>query len=366
MSSTLPFSGTGSDLAFQLQQLERLVKLYAAANDLLYPSPPPAAYKTYESFLSSAPSAPDQFTEFCRVHGVPSIKDDSKLQMHLLPMLSGDAAKAVAHLSYTYDILALLKERYAPANNVFQAEMIYQEFNSLVLTPSDDPYDFYSRMSGLVRSYNNSYGGVINKITDYNMALRIVMASCIAYPELSAQWNVELATNTFKFDTLAMIEALRQFKMRNNYMQTISAGAGALATPAGKLAHSAPRPTSAKPPGFPALPPAFESFSFGGPSPTGTSVFVNFGGGPPIVGTSAKASKSSSSEFGSKKNKKEGCCIRCSKTLPFNEAKPLCLDCYKSWSRYQNPAYQEKYCHVCTRRASGITIDFPCCDDCDL
>lgn len=35
------------------------------------------------------------------------------------------------------------------------------------------------------------------------------------------------------------------------------------------------------------------------------------------------------------------------KEIEFNEDKPYCYDCFKSWNKYQNEDYEEKFCHEC-------------------
>ena len=42
-----------------------------------------------------------------------------------------------------------------------------------------------------------------------------------------------------------------------------------------------------------------------------------------------------------------GRCIRCEEPIPFDQDRPLCDDCFKSWKRYENWDYEEDYCHRC-------------------
>jgi len=67
----------------------------------------------------------------------------------------------------------------------------------------------------------------------------------------------------------------------------------------------------------------------------------------------------------SKKNdgKEKASCIRCKKEVILNPAAPYCADCYKSWKKYENPAYQEKYCHICGKEHQS-TMNKPVCYDC--
>lgn len=40
-------------------------------------------------------------------------------------------------------------------------------------------------------------------------------------------------------------------------------------------------------------------------------------------------------------------CIRCGKKINYDKDKPLCPTCFKSWARYMDKSYHEKYCHYC-------------------
>jgi hypothetical protein len=58
-----------------------------------------------------------------------------------------------------------------------------------------------------------------------------------------------------------------------------------------------------------------------------------------------------------------GCCIRCKAAVTLNPEHPYCGDCFKSWKRYENPAYQEKHCHMCGAD-NASTFAKPICYDC--
>lgn len=58
-----------------------------------------------------------------------------------------------------------------------------------------------------------------------------------------------------------------------------------------------------------------------------------------------------------------GFCIRTGINIPFNTAKPLCYEAFQSWSQYQNPDYQEKYCHGC-RKDWRTSVRRPLCPEC--
>lgn len=56
-------------------------------------------------------------------------------------------------------------------------------------------------------------------------------------------------------------------------------------------------------------------------------------------------------------------CIRCATEIARNPDKPLCSDCYKIWSRYEDPDYREEHCHFC-RRNHGTSMRRPLCRGC--
>jgi len=49
--------------------------------------------------------------------------------------------------------------------------------------------------------------------------------------------------------------------------------------------------------------------------------------------------------------------------LKFNPEKPLCYKCFKSWEKYSNPDYTEKFCHACGTEYSS-TVAKPLCYAC--
>ncbi len=48
-----------------------------------------------------------------------------------------------------------------------------------------------------------------------------------------------------------------------------------------------------------------------------------------------------------KNTNKKGYCIRCRTTINKDIEKPLCWDCYKVWSFYEDPFYRENFCILC-------------------
>lgn len=59
----------------------------------------------------------------------------------------------------------------------------------------------------------------------------------------------------------------------------------------------------------------------------------------------------------------QGFCIRTANPIPFNLSRPLSRDAYHSWSQFENPDYQEKYCHSCGK-AWRTSVRNPICNNC--
>lgn len=50
-----------------------------------------------------------------------------------------------------------------------------------------------------------------------------------------------------------------------------------------------------------------------------------------------------------------GYCIRTGVSIPFNPERPFSDEGYKSWSRYFNHYYKEKFCHFSGEPSNGET-----------
>lgn len=62
------------------------------------------------------------------------------------------------------------------------------------------------------------------------------------------------------------------------------------------------------------------------------------------------------SSVSSKSNKVQyGFCIRTGVEIPFNIEKPMSYDAFKSWSKYSDPDYSEKFCHFSGELSDGET-----------
>lgn len=53
--------------------------------------------------------------------------------------------------------------------------------------------------------------------------------------------------------------------------------------------------------------------------------------------------------------KQNGFCIRTGVPIPFNIEKPMSYEAFKSWSKYSNPDYPEKFCHFSGEPSNGET-----------
>ena len=53
--------------------------------------------------------------------------------------------------------------------------------------------------------------------------------------------------------------------------------------------------------------------------------------------------------------KHNGFCIRTGIPIPFNLEKPMSYEAFKSWSKYSDPDYPEKYCHFSGETSNGET-----------
>lgn len=56
-----------------------------------------------------------------------------------------------------------------------------------------------------------------------------------------------------------------------------------------------------------------------------------------------------------KANRSNGFCIRTGVEIPFDVEKPLSYEAFKSWSKYGDPDYAEKYCHFSGEPSHGDT-----------
>jgi len=75
------------------------------------------------------------------------------------------------------------------------------------------------------------------------------------------------------------------------------------------------------------------------------------------------ANISRTKELSKDQSRELGFCIRCKEKMPINPEQPLCTSCYKSWAKYSDPKYPEKYCHICGKE-SKQSYEKPVCYSC--
>jgi len=77
---------------------------------------------------------------------------------------------------------------------------------------------------------------------------------------------------------------------------------------------------------------------------------------PKPVFTKQTETKSTFSKPTTKQSNKEtGYCIRTGIEVPFNVEKPMSYEAFKSWSKYSDPDYAEKFCHFSGEPSNGET-----------
>jgi phosphatidylserine/phosphatidylglycerophosphate/cardiolipin synthase-like enzyme len=64
-----------------------------------------------------------------------------------------------------------------------------------------------------------------------------------------------------------------------------------------------------------------------------------------------------------KMSSKSGHCMRCGIDIKLDPKIPLCKKCYKSWNKFADPTYQEKFCHICGEEFKS-SMEKPACLNC--
>lgn len=62
-------------------------------------------------------------------------------------------------------------------------------------------------------------------------------------------------------------------------------------------------------------------------------------------------------------NTERGFCIRCNSKMKLDPVRPLCDNCYSTWSQFSNIDYEENYCHSCGKSHDG-SYARPLCYSC--
>lgn len=86
------------------------------------------------------------------------------------------------------------------------------------------------------------------------------------------------------------------------------------------------------------------------------------GGGSSSPGL-AMPSRESVAKTRATSRRSTGHCIRCGEDIASNPEKPLCGTCYKKWAKYEDPDYEEKFCHGCGRK-HATSLRKPLCRTC--
>ncbi len=63
-------------------------------------------------------------------------------------------------------------------------------------------------------------------------------------------------------------------------------------------------------------------------------------------------------------NSQHGFCIRCGGKIKYDTEKPYCKDCYSVWADFENPDYEEQFCHECGSEYGHATMEKPLCRHC--
>ena len=71
--------------------------------------------------------------------------------------------------------------------------------------------------------------------------------------------------------------------------------------------------------------------------------------------TSPKDKLEKKKETKKSSEKSNGYCIRTGVEIPFNIEKPMCYNAFKSWNKYGDPDYPEKFCHFSGEPSHGKT-----------
>ena len=67
-----------------------------------------------------------------------------------------------------------------------------------------------------------------------------------------------------------------------------------------------------------------------------------------------KKSKTGKEEVGREDAGSKGFCIRDRESIPYDPERPLCRSCYRKWAEWEDPTYEENYCHRCGRKAAEV------------
>lgn len=98
---------------------------------------------------------------------------------------------------------------------------------------------------------------------------------------------------------------------------------------------------------------------------TAVEIDATGSGGPSFKGQTLARRKRHPARMVDANQPKEGFCIRCKTGLAANLEKPYCQKHFRSWKRYKNDEYGEKFCHRCGNE-NGTTMRDPLCPICRI
>ncbi|MEZ4591744.1 MAG: phospholipase D family protein [Chloroflexota bacterium] len=76
-----------------------------------------------------------------------------------------------------------------------------------------------------------------------------------------------------------------------------------------------------------------------------------------------ESKEDSTSEAVEESKNDTGYCLRCGTDIKLNPQAPYCYEHYRSWKRFENREYQEKFCHICGKEHT-TSMARPVCLDC--
>lgn len=59
-----------------------------------------------------------------------------------------------------------------------------------------------------------------------------------------------------------------------------------------------------------------------------------------------------------------GFCIRCKSYIDKDVEKPFCYNCFTEWAIWENPDYEENFCHTCGKKDGNLSLARPQCYTC--
>lgn len=83
-----------------------------------------------------------------------------------------------------------------------------------------------------------------------------------------------------------------------------------------------------------------------------------------IIRASERKLVNFATQYNSKRQHRDGYCIRCQATIKYDPLAPYCRSCYGSWANWGDEYYTERCCHGCGKVISTISKKAPQCHEC--